>query len=153
MIEFDHYDYYGNYYDNDGIEIPRWKIERENLFRNAGHIPNKNEAKKLRQLMAETGLKEEELRKYKKYRKILSDAQKPEVKKKSNPILKSITQELKLAKEHPKVLFIYNLMRKGRKSFCKEGHYKTVKDALESKEYSDYKLLRRIDSVFNKKKL
>ncbi len=149
---YDYYDY-GRYYDDDGVEIPRWKIERENLFRNAGHIPNKNEARKLRQLMAETGLKEEELRNHKKYRKILSDAQKPEVKKvKSDPILKTITQELKLAKEHPKVIFIYNLMQKGRKLFCKEGHYATVKDALESQEYADYKLLRRIDSVFKNKK-
>jgi hypothetical protein len=40
------------------------------------HIMNKNEKKALRKLKCETGLTEEELRKEKKYRKILSDEQK-----------------------------------------------------------------------------
>ena len=40
------------------------------------HAPNKNESKKIRQLMSIKGLKESELRKYKKFRKELSESQK-----------------------------------------------------------------------------
>lgn len=40
------------------------------------HVPNKNEAAVLRRLMSETGLTEVELRQHKKYRVILSTAQK-----------------------------------------------------------------------------
>jgi hypothetical protein len=143
-MEYDYYSYY------DG-ETPRWKVERKNLFRNAGHIPNKLEAKKIRQLMAETGLTEEELRKHKKYRKILSEAQKPEVKEKSDPVLKAVTKTLKLAKEHPDVLFVYNhIMKKNRTNTHKYSCYKEAKDALESKEYAKYKLSKRIKKLLKK---
>jgi hypothetical protein len=39
------------------------------------HFMNKNEAKMLRKLRAKTGLSEEVLRSFKKYRKVLSDSQ------------------------------------------------------------------------------
>jgi len=76
------------------------------------HVPNKNEAKVLRKIMSETGLSEEEVRSHKKYRIELSEAQKKKGDKTSYQrecirILKSITRELKLPKEHPDVKKIY----------------------------------------------
>ena len=72
------------------------------------HIPNKNESKVLRKIMSETGLSEEEIRSHKKYRIQLSEAQKQKGDKTSYQrecirILKSVTRELKLPKEHPDV--------------------------------------------------
>lgn len=72
------------------------------------HVPNKNEAKILRKIMSETGLSEEEVRSHKKYRIELSKAQKKKGDKSREErrllsILKSITRELKLPKEHPLV--------------------------------------------------
>ncbi len=82
------------------------------------HIPNKNEAKLLRKLKAETGLTEEELRKIKKYRVMLSEAQdkgekptentKTDKEKLQENIMKSVTKDLKLAKEHPLVIAEFN---------------------------------------------
>lgn len=78
------------------------------------HIMNSNEAKLCRKLMAETGLTEEELRKDKKYRKMLSEAQTNGTKPKRNErqklkdsIMKQCTKELGLAKEHPKTKELY----------------------------------------------
>lgn len=77
------------------------------------HVPNKNEAKLLRKIMAETGLSEEEVRQHKKYRKMLSEEQDrgeqqlsrvERFQKKKDRLLKKITKELKLAKEHPSVI-------------------------------------------------
>ncbi len=79
------------------------------------HLPNKNEAKVLRRIMSETGLTEKEIRTHKKYRIKLSEAQK--VCKKSfnekkdkelKKIMKSVTTEFKLAKEHPLVIAEFN---------------------------------------------
>ena len=73
------------------------------------HIPNKNEAKKLRQIRSKHGLSESEVRGIKKYRKELSDAQKSEGYGRSRyadlykHILKTILRDLKLPKEHPAV--------------------------------------------------
>lgn len=82
------------------------------------HIPNKNEAKLLRKLMAETKFSEEEIRTIKKYRIMLSEAQdkgeKPTEKTKTDKekwearIMKSVTRKLKLAKEHPLVIEEFN---------------------------------------------
>ena len=77
------------------------------------HVPNKNEAKMLRRLKAETGLTEEQLREHYKYRKMLSDAQKRQggetrVTRKRRDVMKKITKELKLPKEHPLVVERYN---------------------------------------------
>lgn len=72
------------------------------------HIMNKNERKALAKLKIDTGLSEEELRKEKKYRKILSDAQKATGEKTDSDrailtLVKGVTQKLKLHVEHPVV--------------------------------------------------
>jgi uncharacterized protein (DUF169 family) len=78
------------------------------------HFMNKNEAKLCRKLMAETGLTEEELRTHKTYRVQLSAAQKEGEKAKNHKIdkfkrkvMKEVTKELKLAKEHPDCIALY----------------------------------------------
>lgn len=70
------------------------------------HVMNKNESSLCRKLMSQTGLSEKELREHKKYRKMLSDAQKKGEKgayrnKYIEHIWKQVTQQTKLAKEHP----------------------------------------------------
>ena len=111
-------DYWGDINYRDG------KRRRRKLSAGAGiHVPNKKEAKVLRRLKAETGLSEEELRKEKKYRVELSDAQKvkpgkTECQKRALSILKGVTRELKLAKEHPLVIEEYK-KRASNDSFLK----------------------------------
>lgn len=90
------------------------------------HITNKNESKKLRQLMSETGLTEEELRKDKKYRKLLSNAQTKVGNKGSYiryllKLRKKVTKELKLPKEHPLVLERLKEVIEEEKDVC--GYY------------------------------
>jgi transcription initiation factor TFIIIB Brf1 subunit/transcription initiation factor TFIIB len=75
-----------------------------------GHYAAKDEAKLLRRIMSQTGLTEAEVRDRKKYRVMLSETQKQNgwgssnrPLKEAKKLLKSITKELKLAKEHPKV--------------------------------------------------
>lgn len=74
------------------------------------HIMNKNESKLLRKLMSETGMTEKEIREHKKYRKMLSEAQKVPAalrdkrQKAKDKVMKKVTMELKLAKEHPDVV-------------------------------------------------
>jgi len=101
-----------DYEDDDDYEFEESKQYLSAKKRNAPpgvHIPNKNEAKLLRKLMSDTGLSEKEVREHKKYRKMLSEAQKVPKSKKSKlekaqeKIMKNVTKELKLAKEHPKV--------------------------------------------------
>lgn len=70
------------------------------------HIMNKNERKELSKIKRETGLTEEQIRKEKKYRKRLSEAQntkgdKDDFDRRIINIVKSITKELKLPLEHP----------------------------------------------------
>lgn len=90
---------------------PSSYLTKRKQFAGNKHIPNKNEAKLLRRLMSETGLTEAQLREHKTYRKQLSDAQKvkilthqEKIAKRKARILKRITRELGLAKEHPLVL-------------------------------------------------
>lgn len=88
--------------------------ERKKHANPGEHILNKNESKLLRKLMSETELTEKELREHKKYRKMLSDAQKvpvarlSELEKNKRDTMKEITKELKLAKEHPTVVEEFN---------------------------------------------
>lgn len=88
----------------------RYHIKRstENIGK---HIADKKEAKMLRKIMANTGLSEEEIRATPKYKWMLSRSeqrhQKPkrtEKQKTLDKIMKSVTTELKLAKEHPLVV-------------------------------------------------
>lgn len=95
---------------NNVLGQPRDNSKRAlRKFHSDGHVPNKNEAKLLRKLMSETGMSEAELRKDKKYRVMLSQAQKVPAAKTSplvkikKTIMKDVTKELKLAKEHPLV--------------------------------------------------
>ncbi len=93
----------------DGVDRNSYIRERKKHAKPGEHIPNKNEAKLLRKLMSQTGMSEEELRSHKKYRRMLSQAQKVPAAKKSDEqkrldnIMKGVTKNLKLAKEHPKV--------------------------------------------------
>ena len=75
------------------------------------HYPNKNEGRLLRQIMSSTGLSEEEVRQHKKYRKMLSEAQKSGEERKYNVVekfyhdlIKKACRETGLAKEHPNTL-------------------------------------------------
>jgi hypothetical protein len=75
------------------------------------HIPNKNEGKKLRQIMSTTGLTEEEIRNDKGYRVELANAQKEGVKPKRTETekwfqtrIKSACKQTGLAKEHPETI-------------------------------------------------
>lgn len=81
------------------------------------HIMNKNESKCLRRIQQKTGMNEKEIRDIKKYRIELSNAQKKGITllnyysdrdRQRKHILKGITRELKLAKEHPDVQKKYN---------------------------------------------
>lgn len=72
------------------------------------HVPNKNEAQVLRRLMSQTGLTEPELRERKTYRIILSEAQqargtKTRAHRLAAWVLRHVTRELVLPKEHPSV--------------------------------------------------
>tara|TARA_R110000796_G_scaffold161858_2_gene278639 strand:- start:953 stop:1345 length:393 start_codon:yes stop_codon:yes gene_type:complete len=78
------------------------------------HIMNKDESKVMRKLKSQTGLSEEEIRKVKKYRVMLSEAQKSGEKQKRNgqekleaALMKRVTKRLKLPKEHPIVQLEY----------------------------------------------
>jgi len=102
-------------YEEDDVYWNNYKtFDKRSLrkaYSNGAHVPNKNEATLLRKIMSESGLTEEEVRANKKYRKMLSEAQDKgenstisRVEKEKKRILKEITKELKLAKEHPLVV-------------------------------------------------
>lgn len=80
------------------------------------HVMNKDEAKLCRKLMSETGLSEEELREHKKYRIMLSEAQKLGSKelaysakhnRTKKRLMKQATKRTGLAKAHPETQKIY----------------------------------------------
>ena len=95
-------------------EARAWKRNRYSDDRSLGgpgntHIMMKAEAKVMRRLQAETGLSEEEIRKVKKYRVELSEAQTTQEgpsdgERIAKRLLKVVTRELKLAKAHPDVV-------------------------------------------------
>lgn len=75
---------------------------------NTKHYPNKDEARVLRQIMSSTGLSEEEVRSHKKYRKMLSKAQKESQKAKYSRSerwfrnkIKQACKKTGLAPQHP----------------------------------------------------
>jgi len=93
-----------DYYWEDNY-IPRGRSKNINAPKGV-HIMNKNESAALRKLKKETGLTEEELRKEKKYRKILSEAQKEKGDKDTYDrlvinVIKMVTRETKLPVQHP----------------------------------------------------
>ena len=87
----------------------RYKIKR--LPENEGiHIPDKKESETLRKIMSDTGLSEDEVRQIPKYKWMLARSeqqnQKPKRTQKQKTldnIMKNVTRDLKLAKEHPLV--------------------------------------------------
>jgi len=88
--------------------------KRKRLALPGEHIMNKDEAKVMRRLKNETGLTEKEIRKIRKYRVMLSEAQTEgtkakctELKKARDEVMKLVCQELKFAKEHPDVKKAY----------------------------------------------
>jgi len=83
------------------------KIQKDNTK----HYPNQDEASLLRKIMSDTGLSKEEVREIKKYRVMLSDAQKQGQKPKTNAVKKWYQKRIKeackktgLVPQHPKTL-------------------------------------------------
>jgi hypothetical protein len=119
------------------------------------HIMNKNESAALRRLKQETGLTEEELRKEKKYRKILSDAQKQKGTKTDRDrfvlgIVKSATQHTKLAAEHPKTIQKINEIIEERKKYC----YWRANHGIDSANsiLTEYKQIKKREKISKSKK-
>lgn len=86
-----------------------------------GHYPDKHEAKLLRRIMSQTGLKEEEVRAIKKYRVMLSDAQKvnhptmeTECEKHFKSLVKRATRQTALATKHPKTIEVIESLLTGQ---------------------------------------
>ena len=81
-----------------------WKYD---LPDDGEHIPNKEESKKLRQLMAKHNKSEKEIRSIPKFRKILAEAQRSSEKNESDDnknkekILKKIRSKTGLPNQHP----------------------------------------------------
>ena len=99
-----------NIYENDSYKSIS-KKSKKIQFDNTKHYPNKDEAALLRKLMAENGLSEDEVRSIKKYRKMLTDAQKSGEKRKRctqekfyKDLIKSACKETGLVPQHPKTL-------------------------------------------------
>lgn len=118
----------------------------KNIYAPKGiHIMNKNEKTALRKLKKETGLSEEELRKEKKYRKILSEAQKsggPKDNYDRNLIslVKKVLKEAKLPVDHPQVRELIKDRLDHNPYWGRVWHYGTpaVNDVI-----SRYKALRK----------
>lgn len=77
------------------------------------HIPDKNEARVLRRIMSQTGMSEAEIRSIPKYRKILSQSERRVIDRSNSNhqiykflerLMKNVTRDLKLPKEHPSVV-------------------------------------------------
>ena len=92
------------------------------------HYPNKAESTELRKIMSSTGLSEEEIRKDKKYRIRLSEAQKSSQKSKYTPqekwcfmIAKKACRTTGLPREHPETIKILNELL--QESSKRRGHF------------------------------
>ena len=91
------------------MDLPRYNRKGKMVANDpTKHYPNKDEAKLLRKIMSDTGLSEEEVRAIKKYRVMLSEAQKEGHKQDYRDFnryyrkqIKKACQETGLAKEHP----------------------------------------------------
>jgi len=140
-----------SFYDEDEDYWDEFYPEHhsKNINAPAGvHVMNKNESKMLRKLMSETGLTEVELRLEKKYRKMLSDAQKEEGKKdrylrNAEQALKSITKELKLPNEHPSVIEAFDkLIKNGGRRFSYSWLNPNAKELI--KQIEKQKKLKKV---------
>jgi hypothetical protein len=88
--------------------------KRKRLAKPGEHIMNKAEGKVMRRLKNETGLNEEEIRKIKKYRVMLSEAQvagtKPsmtQLERARKEVMRYVCDKLKLSATHPDVREAY----------------------------------------------
>ena len=108
---------YTEKFNDDGVEYynPQPSINsrktKKILSDPTKHYPNKDEAQELRKIMSSTGLSEEEVRADKKYRKMLSDAQKEGQKAKRSVVTKwyqlqirKACRQTKLVPQHPETL-------------------------------------------------
>lgn len=94
------------------------KIQKDNTK----HYPNQDEAKLLRKIMSNTGLNEQEVRSIKKYRVMLSDAQKLGQKPKRSAVKKWYQKRIKeackitgLAPQHPDTIKVLDEILENRK--------------------------------------
>jgi hypothetical protein len=106
-----------DYFDDDDYFFLTISGKKASKIRNdsSKHYPNKDEASELRRIMSSTGLTEGEIRKDKKYRKMLSDAQDSGQKSKHTPqekwcymIAKKACRMTGLPREHPETIKILN---------------------------------------------
>ena len=104
---------------------------------NTKHYPNKDEASLLRKIMTETGLNEEEVRQVKKYRVMLSEAQKQGQKRKRNSEtkwaqnrIKSACRKTGLAPQHPETLKVLDEMLQSSYNW---SHYPWSMDRMNAK--------------------
>lgn len=140
----------GYYYDDDDYyESSRHRSKNINVPPGI-HIMNKNEKTALRKLKKETGLSEEEIRKEKKYRKILSDAQvergpKDDYDRKIISIVKSSTRETKLPLEHPKT-------KEKIKEFIEKPFWRICSKPSVEKVIQQYKSLKKENKILPNKK-
>ena len=105
IVQYVNRDIWDDDYSDYDYQTPTFRSK--NLYAPPGvHIMNKNEKEALRKIKKETGLSEEEIRKEKKYRIILSEAQKKQGTKDEYDrnvikVIKSVTKKTKLSVEHP----------------------------------------------------
>lgn len=101
-------------------------IKKQEAIKKGVHLMNKNEAKMLRKIMAESGLTKEQVLEVKEYRVRLSEAQdagekqhsyQENLEKRKKRLLKAVTKRLKLAKEHPLVVAEYKKLIETRLSW------------------------------------
>lgn len=83
-------------------------------FPDGEHVMNSDESKALRRIMSETGMNEEEVRKHKKYRKMLSDAQKQGQQQKRSKeektrlrVLRDVCKQYNISSTHPDFRKLY----------------------------------------------
>ncbi len=99
-------------YEDDEDSYPDSYLSMRKLHANGKHIPNKHEGEMLRKLMSQNNMTEEEVRKVKKFRVKLANARSRKGSgKNSRPairLMRRVTKELKLAKEHPKCIARFN---------------------------------------------
>jgi len=125
------------WYNGDIIQIPiariqiRSKKAKKILKDPTKHYPNKNEMRLLRKIKAETGLSEEEIRADKKYRKMLSEAQKQgqkgkktELEKFYRNLIKEACKKTGLVPQHPDTLAALDeiIKERGGQDFFKYYH-------------------------------
>ena len=91
--------------------------KRKKLAPSDVHVPNSKEGKLLRSIKAKSGLTEKEIREIPKYQRMLANAQiqnrpKDRADRAHKRIMKRVTKQLGLPKEHPFVVDEFNIQWK-----------------------------------------